>query len=44
MGKTKNNEELMQRVIDGGFAAANEDEDADIKAVVVDSKGSKIMN
>lgn len=42
--ETKNNEELMQRVIDGGFAAANEEEDADIKAVVVDSKGSKIMN
>ena len=35
--ETKNNEELMQRVIDGGFAAANEEEDADIKAVVVDS-------
>ena len=42
--ETKNNEDLMQRVIDGGFAAANEEEDADIKAVVVDSKGSKIMN
>lgn len=42
--ETKNNDLLMQRVIEGGFGAANEESDADIEAVIVDHKGSKIMN